>query len=554
MSPFFFSLSPRPRNPNQTKKINSHSVGRRLLSEASPSPSAGDESTTTTTAATTDARWGPLRSGSPWSPRALLSSSASSLLPFFLSRRFSSYPSPSSSSYAAAAPRQLVISFSSSPPPHGAAEALSEVLHRFGGSLGSFLPEASFVAVGSGRAAAAVLALVPGVAAVGELPPESKLAPELVGDVLLGRRSEGEEEEEEEARTAKTTTLAVVFPRLGRAAGGITGGSSSRGSRGCGDEGYDPSAAAAVDWARPLSLLAAAEAEAETEGGSVRVAGRQGRHVLLVEVVEGRGGGRNAGNNASSSSSSFSSSSSSSSPPPPLPLASRVAGWLAAQPATHWLSPASLEATARNWQASAIIQSGRGAPSSSSNNAVADAATHPLWAANVTGKGQVIGGGDSGLDLSHCFFADPAVPIELKPAGSSGNAGGWRGFFGGGNGAGGGGSVFESEKHRKIRLYRSTSNASPNGGGGGNGHGTHTMGSLCGSPFDPSSSPKAAAYRGMAPDAKLAFSDLSSEKANAGGGRGGSKSSGAILVPGDMGGDYYRFAYDAGARVHSDSW
>ena len=238
-------------------------------------------------------------------------------------------------------------------------------------------------------------------------------------------------------------------------------------------------------------------------------------------------------------------------------MASRVAGWLAAQPATHWLSPASLEATERNWQASAIIQSGKGAPSAAgSTNAAADAATHPLWAANVTGKGQVIGGGDSGLDLSHCFFADPAVPIELRPAGGGssggGAGGGWRGFFGGGNGGGGGGSVFESEKHRKIRLYRSTSNASPTGGGG-NGHGTHTMGSLCGSPFDPSSSPKAAAYRGMAPDAKLAFSDLSSEKANSGGGR-GSKSSGAILVPGDMGGDYYRFAYDAGARVHSDSW
>lgn len=399
------------------------------------------------------------------------------------------------------------------------------MLHRHGGSLGSFLPEASFVAVGNAKAAAAVLALVPGVAAVGELPPESKLAPELVGDVLL-LHGEGEEDGGEETGTrTKTTTLAVIFPRLGRAAGG-TGGVEGR----CGDEGYDPSAAAAADWAWPLSLLGGAEGER----GSVRVAGRQGRHVLLVEVAEER---------------SARSTSSASSPPPSL--ASRVAGWLAAQPATHWLSPASLTASARNWQASAIVQSGKGAPSSNPSNAAADAATHPLWAANVTGRGQVIGGGDSGLDVSHCFFADPDVPIELKAAGSSGSGGGWRGFFGGGNGAGGGGSVFESERHRKIRLYRSTSSASPNGGGG-NGHGTHTMGSLCGSPFDPSSSPKAAAYRGMAPDAKLAFSDLSSERANSG--PKGSKSSGAILVPGDMGGDYYRFAYDAGARVHSDSW
>ena len=437
-----------------------------------------------------------------------------------------------SSSWASSSstPRQLVVAFSSSPPPHGAAEALSRVLHRFGGSLGSFLPEASFVAVGNSKAAAAVLRLVPGVAAVGELPPESKLAPELIGDVLLPGEDREDEEEGEEKEELKTTTLAVVFPRLGRAAGGLGGDSASRLLPRCGDEGYDPSSAAAVDWAEPLSLLAGGRRS------SVRVAGRQGRHVLLVEVVEEKV-------KASSSSSSSTSSPSSS-------LASRVTRWLAAQPATHWLSPASLEASTMNWQASAIIQSGKGAPSAS-GNAVADAATHPLWAADVTGRGQVIGGGDSGLDLSHCFFADPDVPIELKSVGSSGNSGGWRGFFGGGNGGGGGGSVFESEKHRKIRLYRSTSNASPNGGGG-NGHGTHTMGSLCGSPFDSGANAKATAYRGMAPDAKLAFSDLSSEKANSGSKSG--RSSGAILVPGDMGGDYYRFAYDAGARVHSDSW
>ena len=441
------------------------------------------------------------------------------------------HSSSSAASSSASSPRQLVVAFSSAPPPHGAAEALSKVLRRFGGSLGSFLPEASFVAVGNGRAAAAVLASVPGVAAVGELPPESKLAPELVGDVLLvgsdGGGDGGDHQGEEEER-ARTTVLAVVFPRLGRAAGGTGGG----GGRGCGDEGYDPSSAALADWAGPLSRLAGSGGGGGGDGSpSVRVAGRQGRHVLLVEVVEKVKRGKSSPS-----------------------LASRVTRWLAAQPATHWLSPASLEASASNWQASAIIQSGKGAPSSPSN-AAADAATHPLWAANVTGKNQIIGGGDSGLDLSHCFFADPDVPVELKSVGSSGGGGGgWRGFFGGGNGAGGGGWVFESEKHRKIRLYRSTSSNSPNGGGG-NGHGTHTMGSLCGSPFDPAANAKATAYRGMAPDAKLAFSDLSSDRApSSGGGSKSGRSSGAILVPGDMGGDYYRFAYDAGARVHSDSW
>ena len=47
--------------------------------------------------------------------------------------------------------------------------------------------------------------------------------------------------------------------------------------------------------------------------------------------------------------------------------------------------------------------------------------------------------------------------------------------------------------------------------------------------------------RGTAPDAKLAFNDL-------GGGDGN------IATPEDLASQYYGFAYDVGARVHSDSW
>lgn len=46
----------------------------------------------------------------------------------------------------------------------------------------------------------------------------------------------------------------------------------------------------------------------------------------------------------------------------------------------------------------------------------------------------------------------------------------------------------------------------------------------------------------MAPDAKLAFTDL-----------GGSGSDG-ILTPSDLSRSYYPYPYDVGARVHSDSW
>lgn len=49
-------------------------------------------------------------------------------------------------------------------------------------------------------------------------------------------------------------------------------------------------------------------------------------------------------------------------------------------------------------------------------------------------------------------------------------------------------------------------------------------------------------HRGLAPDAKLAFTDL---------GGGGSD---GIFTPQDLSDSYYRYPYDVGARVHSDSW
>ena len=46
----------------------------------------------------------------------------------------------------------------------------------------------------------------------------------------------------------------------------------------------------------------------------------------------------------------------------------------------------------------------------------------------------------------------------------------------------------------------------------------------------------------MAPDAKLAFNDL------------GSSDTEGIFTPEDLSTSYFSFAYDVGARVHSDSW
>ena len=64
-----------------------------------------------------------------------------------------------------------------------------------------------------------------------------------------------------------------------------------------------------------------------------------------------------------------------------------------------------------------------------------------------------------GADLNNCYFADPAVDVlgNLATDNVTGLA------------------EFDSEQHRKIRLYLELA-----AGNDANGHGTHTMGTLCG--------------------------------------------------------------------------
>ena len=375
--------------------------------------------------------------------------------------------------------------------PHDAADDLQRVLAATGGALGPHLPPAAFAFAGPPAAARAVAAL-PGVAWVGPHDtPSHKMCPRL---------------REALDRNASTVRhLAVLFPRL-EEGGGKRGGPSSSFSL----SSYRPAAAAAAEWAAPLAALVGGGREGAAPSITLTP-----RNPLVLEVDVGRARS------------------------PAIP--SLVAAWLAAQPAAHWVSRSSAAPGGRpaNWQASSIIQSGRAADAAAGSVAPdADPGSHPLWAAGVRGAGQVGGGGDSGVDVRSCYFDDPAVPFELRPAS------GW-----------GGPAVFESTTHRKIRLYRALADASDH-----NGHGTHTMGSMLGSP-PPGADREAAAYSGMAPDAKLAFTDLALGKAGdeegGGGGMGrrpGKLGGGTITVPGDMGGDYYRHTYAVGARVHSDSW
>jgi subtilisin family serine protease len=207
---------------------------------------------------------------------------------------------------------------------------------------------------------------------------------------------------------------------------------------------------------------------------------------------------------------------------PPAALRGVVV-WLAARPAVHWVDPLPRKAM-RNRDASAVTQGGVGAPGAAAGagaGANLDPAVHPVWAAGITGEGQVVGIGDSGIDVQHCFFADAAVPI----AAATETVGGVR--------------QFSSAEHRKIRLYRAFADFLD-----ANGHGTHTSGTLAGIPEGSALGDDGAAEQvGMAPGAKIAFIDLS-----------GASDGDAIVTPYDLAGDYFRHTAAVGAAVHSDSW
>ena len=168
-------------------------------------------------------------------------------------------------------------------------------------------------------------------------------------------------------------------------------------------------------------------------------------------------------------------------------LAPALAAELAARSDVTFVEPAPklhyLNAEAR-W----VIQAGAGA---------AHVDKTPVWDQGLTGKGEIVGIADSGINTSSCFFAD--VP-------------------------------------NKIFKYAVLAGATK---GDEIGHGTHTSGSIAG---NETTNPKLEGFDGQAKDAQLYFQDV------------GADASGSLsAVPDDL--DLlFQPPYDAGVRIHSDSW
>ena len=150
--------------------------------------------------------------------------------------------------------------------------------------------------------------------------------------------------------------------------------------------------------------------------------------------------------------------------------------------------------------------------------------------AGLTGKGQICGVADSGLNDLSCFFVDTSNKYSTITTNRSG--------------------VLEPLR-RKVIQYTSFADSFDDLGVPNSrslmipsssyqneckgGHGTHVCGSIAGSSVSEFSS-----MNGMAPEAKLAFFDL------------GMTDRSFLKVPALI--DIFQSAYDAGARVHSNSW
>ena len=157
---------------------------------------------------------------------------------------------------------------------------------------------------------------------------------------------------------------------------------------------------------------------------------------------------------------------------------------LAHHPAIHWIERFDMERDGflpENYNARLIVQQG------SSRASIGDG---PFYQVGITGKNQTVAITDSGLDVDHCFFHDPAASVPVIQSSDSLirtvlNAP----------------QAVESN-HRKIKAYVAFMDRKD----GGHGHGSHTSGTLAGKCLYPDS--PICKHNGIAQDSKLVFFDV----------------------------------------------
>ncbi len=71
-----------------------------------------------------------------------------------------------------------------------------------------------------------------------------------------------------------------------------------------------------------------------------------------------------------------------------------------------------------NLAAGAVTEGSPGVARISRPDEAGSPGLHPIWEAGIRGEGQIVGIGDSGVDVDSCYFYDPKVrPPFLLPSG-----------------------------------------------------------------------------------------------------------------------------------------
>jgi len=194
--------------------------------------------------------------------------------------------------------------------------------------------------------------------------------------------------------------------------------------------------------------------------------------------------------------------------------AHEVAALLAAEPEVLWLEPVP-HFFVMNSDAVNIVQSG----SNPTGGGIGSTpiGTTPIWDMGIHGEDEIVGVADSGLDTGHCFFENAPDQTAAQQTYSAAS--------------------------RKVVSYRPFAD---NGATGLRDHGTHVTGSILGesSSTFATGSPAAAraGERGVAYKARVSFTDIGLGDAN------------GLSVPNDLANNMFNVDYNAGARIHSNSW
>ena len=165
--------------------------------------------------------------------------------------------------------------------------------------------------------------------------------------------------------------------------------------------------------------------------------------------------------------------------------------------------------------------------------ALAVDATHtPIYYHGIFGQGQIVGDADTGSDWDNMWMYETSGDMNFN----------------------GSGTTFSGTPGHKFVGYQTLGDnhdgASNNetSSGGTSGHGTHTSTTIVGDSawHDPSSDGVLARGDGIAPLAQIAFQDISTTPTSG-------NSEALDGLPSDLN-NLFLWAYNAGARIHSDSW